>query len=206
MNLDHDSNDVREEDPEIIRVIEDNLEIISEPDKLSTSHMKYFWLPQNISSLHRTQPHSRNLHHNPGVHNKTSFHYLADKFLASKRTKLFILFSKYSLLPDRSSVWMFETKSISSVSTFIMCQIRTLRVALTGSELLTLPPPGVAHVLETLILCLWTKIFTINISPACGVSWDISESWLRVIEIVIGSIIFQEFFIYLTFTEIKYNT
>ena len=42
MNLDHDSNDVREEDPEIIRVIEDNLEIISVPDKLSTSHMKYF--------------------------------------------------------------------------------------------------------------------------------------------------------------------
>ena len=42
MNLDHDSNDVQEEDPEIIRVIEDNLEIISEPDKLSTSHMKYF--------------------------------------------------------------------------------------------------------------------------------------------------------------------
>ena len=42
MNLDHDSNDVREEDPKIIRVIEDNLEIISEPDKLSTSHMKYF--------------------------------------------------------------------------------------------------------------------------------------------------------------------
>ena len=42
MNLDHDSNDVQEEDPEIIRVIEDNLEIIFEPDKLSTSHMKYF--------------------------------------------------------------------------------------------------------------------------------------------------------------------